>query len=255
SSPTAAGTYNSVKATPTTGTCNGMQISCGGTLTVSLPSFTCGSVAQSITTTQIPNKPAVTCGGTTVTAANITWSPNINNVLAAGSHTVKATASCGLTDQTATCSGTITVTAPSSSSVAPSSSSLAPSSSSLAPSSSSLAPSSSSLAPSSSSLAPSSSSLAPSSSSLAPSSSSAAQPISITSTETSIPAGTHSITCSGGGQLVCRTLDGTKKTFTINDAECTAFEQMGWGSCGSGSCKASTSTIVTPASISCAGMW
>jgi len=113
------GTYSNIKATANAGDCSNQTATCSGTLTVN-PKLTCGSVSQTITTGQIPTKPPVSCGTTTITNS-ITWDPtSINGVIntAQTISNVKATASCGGSNQTATCSGTITVTAP-----APSSSS------------------------------------------------------------------------------------------------------------------------------------
>jgi hypothetical protein len=106
-----SGTYNNIKATANTGDCNGQTATCG-TLTVN-NKLTCGNVAQSITTGQTPTKPAVTCGSTTVTSG-ITWSPtSINSAIntAQTINNITATANCGGSNQTATCTGSITVTA------------------------------------------------------------------------------------------------------------------------------------------------
>nr|AGS52960.1 hypothetical protein [uncultured bacterium contig00028] len=110
------GTYNNIQARAGSGSCNGQTANCSGTLTVN-PKLTCGNVAQTITTTETPTKPTVSCGSTNLTTG-ITWSPNINNVLAAGTYSsVTATATSGSCNgQTANCSGTITVNAPPSSS-------------------------------------------------------------------------------------------------------------------------------------------
>jgi len=107
----AAGTYNNIRATANSGDCNGQTATCG-TLTVG-SKLTCDAVTQAITTGQTPTKPKVACGSTAVTSG-ITWSPtSINNAInTAGTITgVTATASCNGSNQTATCSGTITVTA------------------------------------------------------------------------------------------------------------------------------------------------
>lgn len=106
--------------------------------------------------------------------------------------------------------------------------------------------------PSSSSVIPSSSSVAPPSSAVVPSSSSAASTISITTATTNIAPGTYSITCSGGGQLICWTTNG-EKSFTYNGASCTAYAGEGWGSCGGGTCKAASITTAFP--IRCKAGW
>jgi hypothetical protein len=77
--------------------------------------------------------------------------------------------------------------------------------------------------------------------------------IAITSSDTPIPVGTHSITCTGGGQLGCWTTDGQQRTFTLDGADCNAYGGKGWGACGGGTCKAGT--IVTTFPMNCAGMW
>jgi len=106
----AAGTYNNIKVTAGSGDCSGQTATCG-TLTVN-NKLTCGNIAQSITVGQTPTKPAVTCGSTTVTSG-ITWSPtSINSAIntAQTINNITATASCGGSNQTATCTGSITVT-------------------------------------------------------------------------------------------------------------------------------------------------
>jgi len=106
-----AGTYNNIKATATSGDCSGQTATCG-TLTVN-NKLTCNSVTQTITTGQTPTKSTVTCGTTEVTSS-ITWSPtSINNAIntAQTISNVTATASCGGSNQTANCAGTITVIA------------------------------------------------------------------------------------------------------------------------------------------------
>ncbi|MDR2581635.1 MAG: hypothetical protein LBC85_11685, partial [Fibromonadaceae bacterium] len=114
----AAGTYNNIRATATSGNCNGQTATCG-TLTVNAR-LTCASATSTITVGQIPPKPAVACGNQTLTSG-ITWGPTSMNTAATAAGTitnVTATASCGGSNQTASCAGTITVTAqtPSSSS-------------------------------------------------------------------------------------------------------------------------------------------
>ena len=78
--------------------------------------------------------------------------------------------------------------------------------------------------------------------------------INVTSTATSISAGTHKITCSGGGQLICWR-SGDEFTFKLNDADCKAFAGEGWGACGGGTCNSSEQTIVTEKDIQCKGGW
>ncbi|MDR2555784.1 MAG: hypothetical protein LBC64_10205 [Fibromonadaceae bacterium] len=107
----AAGNYNNIKATANTGDCSGQTATCGS-LTVN-NKLGCESVTQAITTGQTPTKPKVTCGSTTITSG-ITWSPtSINSAIntAQTISNVTAAASCGGSNQTATCAGTITVTA------------------------------------------------------------------------------------------------------------------------------------------------
>lgn len=78
--------------------------------------------------------------------------------------------------------------------------------------------------------------------------------INVTSAATSISAGTHKITCSGGGHLICWR-SGDEFTFKLNDADCKAFAGEGWGSCGGGTCNSSEQTIVTEKDIQCKGGW
>jgi len=107
----ASGTYDKIKATVNSGDCSGQTATCG-TLTVG-NKLTCGNIAQSITTGQTPTKPSVTCGSTAVTSG-ITWNPSsINSAITTAQiiSNITATASCGGSNQTATCTGSITVTA------------------------------------------------------------------------------------------------------------------------------------------------
>jgi len=115
-----SGTFNNIKVTVNSGDCSGQTATCG-TLTVG-NKLTCGNIGQSITVGQTPTKPSVTCGSTAVTSG-ITWSPtSINSAINSAQtiNNITATASCGGSNQTATCTGSITVnaqqTAPSSSS-------------------------------------------------------------------------------------------------------------------------------------------
>jgi len=114
-----AGTYNNIKATATSGDCSGQTATCG-TLTVN-NKLTCASATNAITVGQTVPKPKVECGtGTTVTSG-ITWAPAAMNSTPTTAQTISnitATATCGGSSQTASCAGTITVTAntPSSSS-------------------------------------------------------------------------------------------------------------------------------------------
>ncbi len=75
----------------------------------------------------------------------------------------------------------------------------------------------------------------------------------IGSSAVTIDPGTYTISCSGGGQLICWSTSGEKK-FTLDGNECTAYAGEGWGSCGNGTCKAS-STLTTTVPISCKGGW
>ena len=77
--------------------------------------------------------------------------------------------------------------------------------------------------------------------------------IQITSETITIKPGTYKVTsCSGGGQLCCfRT--GDPQPFTWDGGECTAVGGDGWGSCGSGSCKAGD--LETTVEIQCHGCW
>jgi hypothetical protein len=102
-----AGNYNNIKATANTGECSGQTANCG-TLTVN-NKLTCNSVTQAIPSGTKATKPDVMCGTTKLTSG-ITWSPNLDNNLTATVNNVTATASCGGSNQTATCAGTITVT-------------------------------------------------------------------------------------------------------------------------------------------------
>ncbi len=105
-----SGTFNNIKVTVSSGDCNGQTATCG-TLTVG-NKLTCGNIAQSITVGQTPTKPSVTCGS--AAATNITWSPtSINSAIntAQTINNITATASCGGSNQTATCTGSITVNA------------------------------------------------------------------------------------------------------------------------------------------------
>jgi hypothetical protein len=114
-----AGTYT-VSATANCGSSN-QTASCNTIRVTASQQLTCGSVAGTITVGQSPNKPNVACGATTLTTG-ITWAPSaVNNFGAINTaqtiNNVTATASCGGSNQTAACSGTITViAAPSSSS-------------------------------------------------------------------------------------------------------------------------------------------
>ncbi|MDR2594591.1 MAG: hypothetical protein LBC87_07470 [Fibromonadaceae bacterium] len=108
-----SGTYNNIKATANTGDCSGQTATCG-TLTVG-NKLTCGNIAQTITVGQTPTKASnlVTCGSTNVTSG-ITWNPTsvggaINT--AQTINNITATASCGGSNQTATCTGSIVVNA------------------------------------------------------------------------------------------------------------------------------------------------
>lgn len=86
------------------------------------------------------------------------------------------------------------------------------------------------------------------------SSSNAVVDIAITNSVTTIEPGSYRITsCSGGGQLICATTDGTKKTFLLNGTQCTAFEQMEYGACGGSTCRAGT--LETEYKITCKGGW
>jgi hypothetical protein len=110
------------------------------------------------------------------------------------------------------------------------------------------------ITPSSSSVIPSSSSAVPSSSSVTPASSSGGTAIIITGTALSIAPGSYQITsCSGGGQLICWTNTGSSHVFTFDGGSCTAYAEEGWGSCGSGTCRAAT--ISTTLAIKCKGDW
>ena len=77
--------------------------------------------------------------------------------------------------------------------------------------------------------------------------------IQITSETITIKPGIYKVTsCSGGGQLCCfRT--GDAQPFTWDGSECTAVAGDGWGSCGSGSCKAGD--LETTVEIQCHGCW
>ncbi len=79
------------------------------------------------------------------------------------------------------------------------------------------------------------------------------QTIEITGTQQTFPAGSYNYTCTGGGQLVCSTTDGTDKYFTVNGSQCQARAGHGWGSCGSGTC--SSGTLETTFDIVCTGQW
>ena len=103
-----ANTYNNIKATANTGDCSGQTATCG-TLTIN-PKLACNSVTQAITSGTKATKPDVMCGTTKVTSG-ITWTPNLDNNLTATVNNVTAAASCGGSNQTATCAGTITVNA------------------------------------------------------------------------------------------------------------------------------------------------
>jgi len=123
----AAGSYSSIRATAGSGNCSGLSATCSGTLTVTAPSssssspnLTCATVSQSITVGQTPTKPAVACGSTNLTSG-ITWSPtSINGAITTAQTITGVTVSASSGDcsgKTASCPGTITVTAaPSSSS-------------------------------------------------------------------------------------------------------------------------------------------
>ena len=69
---------------------------------------------------------------------------------------------------------------------------------------------------------------------------------------TSVPAGTHTINCSGGGQLGCWSSAGG--TIEVNGAACTVAGGKGWGACGTGTCTEGV-VVTTSADVECAGMW
>ena len=78
--------------------------------------------------------------------------------------------------------------------------------------------------------------------------------IDLTATIMKLEPGDYTIkSCAGGGQICCSTLDGSEKTITLNGGDCTAYAGQGWGSCGSGSCKAGS--LSTEYTIQCAGCW
>jgi len=105
-----ANTYTISVSSVATGNCSGKTVACTGTLTVH-PKLNCGSVTQTVTTTQIPTKPTLTCGSSGTPTGTTTWTPNINNPITTTTSNVTVIATCGVS-QTASCAGTITVTAP-----------------------------------------------------------------------------------------------------------------------------------------------
>jgi hypothetical protein len=76
----------------------------------------------------------------------------------------------------------------------------------------------------------------------------------ITKTAVTLNAGTHKITCSGAGQLLCWR-NGDSFNFTIGSGTCTAAAGEGWGSCGSGSCKSEEQLLVTSKEMQCKADW
>jgi len=103
-------------------------------------------------------------------------------------------------------------------------------------------------------------SAAPSSSSSAPPSSSSqggggGPTIAIGTSDVEIPIGTSSITCTGGGNLIC--WSNPESTFKLDGTDCKAFQESGWGACGNGTCNNSKTmqVVVTERAIKCKGGW
>lgn len=78
-----------------------------------------------------------------------------------------------------------------------------------------------------------------------------------TDSEISIPAGTHSVTCTGAGTISCGHYIGdySTQTITLDGNSCNVGQEIGWQNCGGGSCKSSEQTLVTSVGIKCKAMY
>ncbi|WP_458449127.1 pilus assembly PilX family protein [Fibrobacter sp.] len=78
-----------------------------------------------------------------------------------------------------------------------------------------------------------------------------------TDSEISIPAGTHSVTCTGAGTISCGHYIGdySTQTITLDGNSCNVGQEIGWQNCGGGSCKSSAQTLVTSVGIKCKAMY
>jgi hypothetical protein len=116
--PATVATYNNVRATVKSGDCKDKQATCSGTLIVNAPpadQLTCASVTQTVTLPALPSAPVVKCNDNIVPSSSIIWKHSNNttfnwNSLAAGSYNnINATASCGSSNKTANCTGSVVV--------------------------------------------------------------------------------------------------------------------------------------------------
>ena len=75
--------------------------------------------------------------------------------------------------------------------------------------------------------------------------------------EISIPAGTHSVTCTGASTISCGHYIGdySTQTITLDENSCNVGQEIGWTNCGGGSCKSSAQTLVTSVGIKCKAMY
>jgi len=79
----------------------------------------------------------------------------------------------------------------------------------------------------------------------------------LSTTETTLAAGTYQVTCSGAGTIGCWHVRGTDTdyTFKLGGNDCVAKKQEGWSNCGYGSCKSTAQTLVTTETIKCKAMY
>ncbi|MDR2582563.1 MAG: hypothetical protein LBC75_03690 [Fibromonadaceae bacterium] len=115
------GEYRSISVSASSGNCSGKTATCSGTLVVSAAPVTytlaCAAVPASGTAGTPITPPAVTCNGTAV-SSGLNWSgtptaPAWNNPVANTYTSISVSASSGnCSGKTATCSGTLTVSAP-----------------------------------------------------------------------------------------------------------------------------------------------
>ena len=76
------------------------------------------------------------------------------------------------------------------------------------------------------------------------------------SSEISIPAGTHTVTCSGAGTISCgHYIDYSTRTIKLDGNNCDLPREIGWGNCGGGSCKSTPQTLETSVDIKCKALY
>ncbi len=120
SNPT-AGTYSGVSVATSTGNCSGKTATCNGTLTVATPAtytLTCADVPSTGTAGTAITAPAVTCNGSngtsTLVSSGLSWTsaPTWSNPVVGTYSSVSVKASSGdCSGKTATCNGTLAVSA------------------------------------------------------------------------------------------------------------------------------------------------